>query len=494
MTTVAWSMSVNGLNRQSLSAWSIKGPKVTFRSLDNDDFIFSREENILTSPAFAFGDKIILYRNAVIWFQGIVAQQIQVGSGQLSEVHYLVRGPWWQMSRVVWQANTQFYDPNSCQPVTVKQTKAILFQDPTTGDAITTGQQITNAVDYCLTGLALPILIVAGTVPPFISVPMEEVRDIMVTDIIRRCMQWTPDGVSWIDYTSATPVFNCQERIFLSTVTIDISQKNLVSKLELFARDDLVPTGVRFNYIGFAFCNVQVPNGCADPSTGIQNTSGHTVTSKNPVQVSTLTQDVAGIPDAAGGLIGTIDLTQLTATTSETAPLGMAGEYYLSLITPTWEGSITTQQQECTGILRPGLVLNLSNGNPAWATMDAQIQEVSEELYNGITECKFGPPNHLLPQDFVNLLQLTRRRPLITDVFAAVAPAGNGAGGPNCVQGINPSTNNAANSANGNGAGIAANLNNSGNGNNLGNSLNTCELEVCQGGQLSPLKVYCPPQ
>ena len=122
--------------------------------------------------------------------------------------------------------------------------------------------------------------------------------------------------------------------------------------------------GVLFNYVGFAFCNVLVPNGCVDPSNGVLNT-GAAKLSQGKVQVTTVTQDIAGAQGIAGVLVASIDLaTQAsTATTSIILPRWSSlGSFRFRLITPIWDGSITTHEQECSGTPRgPGSFLNLIN-------------------------------------------------------------------------------------------------------------------------------------
>jgi hypothetical protein len=444
MSTVVWTMAATGVSAatKTLAAWSIKNATTNFRSLDNDTFSFTIEEDVFNPPIFNFGDKITLYRNAVCWFQGTITKRVPTGSSRLSEVRYISSGPWYQLSRLIVQVPTAGYIPNGgigtvCGFTTFPLTSIVLYQDPVTGLAISTGQQIFNAILYATEkGVAL----VPGTTPPFVFVTFLQVEAMTVADIIRRAMQWTPDGVTWFDYTLGVPEFNAQERALLAGVTLDLTPATTtITAFELVPRDDMVPTGVRFNYVGIGNCNANIPPGCYDPTSGLQNTGSSPIAAQSPSQVMTVLQDAAGNPDIPGGLVGTMALTQLTGTTTEVAPIGLAASYYASLQTVFWDGQVTTREQECTGVLRPGKLLNLTNGNSSWATMNAQIQQVSENLFTGETTAVLGLPGHLMIQDFVTLINITRNRPFTQSGLAAVNTPGTG--GANCSAGLDPASN-----------------------------------------------------
>lgn len=477
-----------GYQAGSLGSFGIETPMCTFRSMDDDEFTFDIKQPATSDPTFAWGLPVALYKVAAgvttCWFIGTITKQTIVASGETETVKYVCSGPWWQLKRTLWQPLCNAYNPLTCALFPIPLSKVVLFQDPTTGAPISTGQQINNVIAYARTvGIAAAI----GTIPSFVTPPLEETRDILLSDAIRRCMQWTPDGVTWFNYSSGAAVFNAANRALLAGVTLNLGLTNLVTEINLVERNDLVPVGVLFNYIGIAFCNVPVPNGCADPSTGIVNTSGISKLSQSPVQVQTVTQDTVGIPTLPGGIIGSIDLTQLTPTTTEPAPTGLAAAYFLSLITPTWDGSVTTHEQDCSGILRPGLVLNLSNGDASWATMNAQIQEVREDLYRGETVCSVGTPGHLAPQNFATLIQMTRRRALVPSSGLAAVNTPGSLNGTACQQGVDPKVQKIVNGIGGNPQTTVAALNKG-----FSGVLGTCGISVCEGGTLSNITVYCP--
>ena len=488
-------MLVNGVGfnppvESPLAAWGVINPRVTFRSQDDDDFTFELKTSALSAPLFPYGCGISINKYAggvkTVWFVGTVTKMTAFGSAASEGFRYVVSGPWFKLKTTLWQVLCQCYQQQAqtCLLLGEKMTKVVLFQDPVTGASITTGQQITNIIEYAA---LLGIPIGPGIAPAFINVPFEETRDLTLAAVIRRCMQWTPQGATWFNYSTGSVTFNANDRAALSSVTLDLSLENLVSSFELVPRDDLVPAGVRFNYIGIASCNVNVPNGCVDPSTGVLNTGAATL-SQDPVQVQTITQDNAGgNADAQPGcLIGSIDLQQLTGTTTETPPIGLALQYYVYLVTPLYDGSVTTHEQECSGILRPGKALNLANGQTPWATMRSTIQEVTENLYTGETRAKVGTPQHLAPQTFAYLVNMTARRPLVISGLSAVNTPG--VSGGSCPQGISPETQKLLNKVAGSGSSV---IQAAGGAAAIGKALPTCAINICNGGQLSTITVYC---
>jgi hypothetical protein len=430
--SIAWTLSIGGVTT-TLAGWGVREPRVTFRSLDVDEFTFTVAGNIYDPPPFAYGATVQLNRDDTPWFIGTITRLAAIGDVRNELWQVVASNAWWQLGRTMFQQEMASYTPECVWLPNLKTTKVTLFQHALLGTSITTGQQIRDVLTY---GASVGIPITTGTVPEFITLPFETTRDLTLADVIRRCLQPTPDAVSWCDYSTGVCVFNAQVRSLVSSVELDLESPVVVS-LELEERRDLVPSGVRFNYLGVKECPLRVPPGCVDPATGEMNEGSSAATSARTGTVVTIKQDFAGTPDFPGGLIGTVDLAQLGENTSETAPIGLAGEYFASLLTPPWQGRVVTVERECTGALRPGKKLNIANGAAAWTSMDALIQEVTENLYAGETAATMGPPNHLGPQDFVSLIEFTRRRPLSRNAFAKTRHPGDEEN-PNCAAGKDP--------------------------------------------------------
>ena len=76
-----------------------------------------------------------------------------------------------------------------------------------------------------------------------------------------------------------------------------------------------------------------------------------------------------------------------------------------------WEGSVELVEEEVgTHYLRlPGSVVSLVGGRPEWASMRAVLQGWRADLAAGSTSVEFGPPEHLSPQDRLELHMAARR-------------------------------------------------------------------------------------
>lgn len=101
----------------------------------------------------------------------------------------------------------------------------------------------------------------------------------------------------------------------------------------------------------------------------------------------------------------------------------LAANLYAERAAAPWEGSITLTEEEAGETLHLGRVLNLTHPDrPEWADMRAVIQSESLELASGTTTLAFGPPEHLSPQDWVELRMAARRTRTARAEAARVPP------------------------------------------------------------------------
>lgn len=91
-------------------------------------------------------------------------------------------------------------------------------------------------------------------------------------------------------------------------------------------------------------------------------------------------------------------------------PNGLAQYLYESLSVLHYDCTLTLLEEECTGIVDIGNILNLSGSRPEYATMAALIQSVSYLIDTGQTEITAGPPKHLSLTDLLALLRANRVR------------------------------------------------------------------------------------
>jgi hypothetical protein len=81
-----------------------------------------------------------------------------------------------------------------------------------------------------------------------------------------------------------------------------------------------------------------------------------------------------------------------------------------------WRGSFTLKGQNCDERVRPGKRVNITGGQTSWETMNGIIQEVSHDIFSGVTQATFGPPLQSGPSDLLQrLINLRRIRPATND-------------------------------------------------------------------------------
>ena len=94
----------------------------------------------------------------------------------------------------------------------------------------------------------------------------------------------------------------------------------------------------------------------------------------------------------------------------ETVPRGLAAQVFAAVKHLYYQGQIKFAGEDPPHVVSPGHRLNLDGGLPAWKKMDSSIQTVELAADTGSTTISFGPPEHLGPQDLVQLAQANRRR------------------------------------------------------------------------------------
>ena len=118
-----------------------------------------------------------------------------------------------------------------------------------------------------------------------------------------------------------------------------------------------------------------------------------------------------------------------TAAQPEPTPVGLAEKLFEAVSVLQFEGELTLQEEDVSGKLGIGTLFNLSGGALAeWATMNAQVQRVVENIDTGETTISFGPNKHLGAGELVDLLRVNRNRDLKYNVYFSLAGTAGGGG------------------------------------------------------------------
>jgi len=468
------------------------------------------------TPLFAYGDDLVIYREDADGLQGVFMGRViaprPAYSGQSEDMLYELADPWWWLDNIVYQQAWNVADGTGGDedPTILPEyrSRVILCQDDE-GNRITSGAVIQDVIGYAVL-CGANMRLVAGSVSPDVKPPWDEALDITCAEAIKRMLRWTPDAVTWFDFSDATraPVFYCRTRAELAATTIaaavpadeQLSTRCTVSMLDIAPRNDLVVPGVIIKYEQRGTWNGvpyeivtkdSVPVGT--PVTTLERTPGVLLAtielagfSRTIVSEDIETEDIptdlsaeaahewweAKLPshtldnlvvtasaraseyprelvagrvqdwmnkDAEEETIhATIEYTlgddetpekisvaikiivtdaetqvynNISATTGEPIPVGLAASIYAALQTLQYEGRATITEEE---ISRggPGVYnrINFSGLETAYETMNAQAQIITWDVDSGTTTLHFGPPAHLAPDELLALLRANRGR------------------------------------------------------------------------------------
>jgi hypothetical protein len=109
----------------------------------------------------------------------------------------------------------------------------------------------------------------------------------------------------------------------------------------------------------------------------------------------------------------------------ESTPQGLARLLFESFSQSPHGGELRWEGGEIPAIPM-GALINVTGGQPQWAEMDGEIQEIFEEVDSGSLRLRIGPPSHLGLQQLVQLTRSNRRREAARSGLARLSgePAG----------------------------------------------------------------------
>lgn len=110
---------------------------------------------------------------------------------------------------------------------------------------ISNGVQIQEIINFAnAAGVAIQV----GTIDLNYILPIYPVRAVSCASALQICMKPQPDAVSWIDYTTTPPTFNCRARNNLTVASLPYFDGAEHSTTEIVPRYDLVAPAVVIQY------------------------------------------------------------------------------------------------------------------------------------------------------------------------------------------------------------------------------------------------------
>ena len=573
---IYWTLEQDGVE-QTFEQWGFGKLTRARTSQDIDWVTFEQisQTAATDSPSLLADDIAIIRRNRTTsdlktfsggerWFYGPVLDTPRAGSGSDESLRYKVAGPWWHLDNKVYEQPWLIFASLTTQPAGVegvdwmKNSKgwyftivwtphAILNQmlNATVGPyfKISTGQQIVDAVNYCINngapiilgdefptydplrpsaGMTIDQAMAMTTGCPNADVPLDEALSVTCAEVIKRMLRWSPDACTWFDYrTEPYPTLHCKVRASLDSVTLDADPSlAIIESIDVTPRYDLRPPSVRIRFettttVGSStFVGVEEQH-APDPLppaterfsehygivqlTGPQWSSGQyayvyttpyatALTDKNfwmerdgflknigpsnfqivgtpardpaksgyayflntqsaPLadwmgyqsEDETVSAEMAWeVAESSERRTSSATLTSTNAPTGlytstqltfggEPIPMNMAQAIWNSVKDLQYSGHIAFADTECPEYLDMGNTFNVVNGASEWASMNACIQRISEDVDQGTVKVEFGPPAHLTESDLISLIRVYRARFVSYSMFVRTgSPLGGG--------------------------------------------------------------------
>lgn len=378
--SAVWTMTINGGAAQTLAALGVTRCTVSKRNMAISEMRFSvKVSDIYSAIPIAYGNTIRLLRDSTYWFVGTVTALPATGSGDNEEQSYVVSDAWYKLERIIYQQYYVFRSDDFTKFLGGLSSHVTLGRDAW-------GNNLTPAQVIAAIGTFANVATVSVLDTPT-NMPLIEARDISCAEAIKRMVALTPDCVGWFDYSSGNAVLKIRRRPNLSVVNFDLTGQTKLEVIgDLGPRNDLLVNGVVLVFLTTAIDT--------DNKTWILET-----------------RQTAGSTSGEGVIFATISLSAQGTQQPEAPPASVASDYYATLTTLQWQGSLVLKEEECSGTMFMGSKINLLNGRAGWGSMNAVVQGTTEDLVQGTTEVELGPPNHLSAEDFVGLMGKFRKLP-----------------------------------------------------------------------------------
>jgi hypothetical protein len=249
---ISWTLT-NGSTTKSFAEWNCKKPtriranrrvgKVILETSELFDGVgqFAQGSTIIINQVST--DSVTLVATSTQWFVGRVEMPARRASPGSESISYTLVDAWWYLEQIVyqiyWKERSTPTDPNSAL---VNKYKSSIFLNKDINDQpLTVGQQITDALQYCLDYLAenaitAPFQI--GTIDIPMNIPVNKVVDVTCAQVIENQLRYCPDAVTKIDYETTPPTIHILRQAQLTPVTQNCAGKP-VESIEITPRYDL---------------------------------------------------------------------------------------------------------------------------------------------------------------------------------------------------------------------------------------------------------------
>ncbi|MEM0967402.1 MAG: hypothetical protein AAGJ81_14740 [Verrucomicrobiota bacterium] len=358
-----WTLTIDGASK-TLAAWGLKAVLI-LRSRGQDELNLTGKTADAASPPMQGGEAVALFKDGARVFAGECVPAECEASGRTEGFNLSVMGPLHFLRTHIYEQKVLDLQADPVAPVDPVEwtTEVTLFQDESATRS-TTLDQLRDAI-------AQTTRFQEGNFALSAVDPVSETADsIFLSDVIRRCLRWHPQSVSWFDYSGGgVPSLNIQQS-GLPTLSLPFDQNG---GFKVKPRPDLHFTGVVIRYRN-AFRAGEAP-------VNVTDSAGSSTSGENTL---VLTYDLGG---------NTVE------------PSGLAAVLYAGFSSLPYEFIYALNEEECSPGIHLGKAGNITGGNAAWASMNSPIQEAVYDIHAGTTVLQGAP---LPTQELNDLIELLR--------------------------------------------------------------------------------------
>ena len=255
---MAWKLKhqLNGgaTTTKTFAEWGLGSPTLTFVNQGRDSCSFAALGRLVdAADLFALGTegighRVTVLRDATPVFVGIITETPRAGDSRREDCSFTASGPWWLLEELTYEQSWKSW--NGSALVDVFTSHVMLGQRPD-GSFITNAEVIADVLAFAAPVIAASCGFQVGvdlTGFDGIRFPTAEARDISCAEAIRKVLRYTPDAKAWWDYSGAYPVLRVARRTALAAVDIPLAAGNLLQKLDITPRRDLLRSVVIVDY------------------------------------------------------------------------------------------------------------------------------------------------------------------------------------------------------------------------------------------------------
>jgi len=353
------------------------------QSMDVSRAILEVADADLFSPElFTYGTQIVITRDDARWFAGKVSRITHQRSGDSYTQSIEIRDPWQDLKETQAEADPDPDLPDQHDTVVSLGAGLHAVEDDTVVAAANVGAE-TSRLASQLGDLASPVLQVASIVngAPVVA---RTLQNASLAEAIADLAKTSPAQVSWFDYTQSPPGLHIAEISSSSEViTLDAADPRLKSA-RITPRDDLLVREVAVNF-------VDQSSGESAVAATQQSTLGAGLGRR-----LVITHAVPGV-NSRWSADGAPSIDPSTGLANTPMPAGYAAALLSAYNRQFFEGEITLKDDDIGGTLYMGRALSITGGPSRWATMQAPIIGVTEDLVSGETTLTIGPSRRTDP-------------------------------------------------------------------------------------------------